>query len=62
MLKNGLCAKDSDCLYRFELFIISDKEMEAKRAKITQVARVEQGLKSMLIWKAVVWIYLLSVA
>ena len=49
MLKNGLCTKDSDCLYRFELVIISDKEMEALRAKITQVARVEQGLKSMLI-------------
>ena len=49
MLKNGLCAKDSDCLYRFELFIILVKEMEAKRAKITQAARVEQRLKSMLI-------------
>ena len=49
MLKNRLCTTDSDCLYRFELFIISDEEMEAKRAKITQVARVEQGLKSMLI-------------
>lgn len=49
MLKNLLCAKDSnDCLYRFELFIISDKEMEARRAKVLQVARVEQGLKSTL--------------
>ena len=61
MLKNLLCAKDSnDYIYRFELFIISDKEMEARRAKVLQVARVEQGLKSTLIWKGTVLIYPVS--